>query len=139
MPVTVSPPRRLLTVAYTSSYTGATTTTGTGESLSPAWSGSFVIANRTSVEVELSILDANNDTAGVRVEAVVVIDSTEVMSRAWRPWFGSLGNPIHGRVRVDGLSAGSHTVEVKIRVDANNGAFTMSSEQPGLLTVDEVD
>ena len=138
MPVSVAPPRRLLTVAYTSAPTG-TTTGGVGAALSPAWGGSFVIANRTSVEIEFSILDATNSVAGSRVEAVILVDGAEVMSRAWRPWFDTLGNPLHGRVRVDGLSAGSHTVAVNMRVDGNTGTFTMSSGQPGLLTVDEVD
>jgi hypothetical protein len=147
MAVVDSMPRELMAVSYevVGSVTGANSGDAHGKALNNTWGGSFIVGNRTTVDLEISVpyLAVNNAT-GVFAEVHVLVDGTcraegFIPHQAVGATVG-LGLPVYRKVRLVGLTAGSHTVsvQVKIGVTTNTGTIAGSTTNPGLLRVVEV-
>jgi hypothetical protein len=130
-------PRELLAVKYTSTDT-TTDTTADGAAFSPAWGGSFDIAELTTVDIEIWVPQITNNGAAL-VFFQLYLDSVTQGTRGFYTWAASVPHyGMSGKWRVSALSAGSHTVAVRKRVSAGTGTYTMTSADHGLLTVREV-
>ena len=137
MPVIESPPRELLRVTYQAGVISFTSLAAHGAALSTPWGGTFTIANRPNVDIQLSAYFVSNSGAG-DTTLHVLVDGTCILEDAVK--LGSTsGRRIESRTTVTGLAAGAHTIAVQGSVASGTG-FISSGAPPirGLLTVREV-
>lgn len=133
-------PRTIARIPYSTStvpITGNSNATH-GAGLSTPWSGSFDIEDYPDVEIELSVPLAANPTG--QQEFHVLIDSTCVYEDVLTPGQAAQGRRAHGKTLVTGLSAGSHTIAVQMKVaSSTTGYVYAAASNPGLLTVREAE